>query len=356
MNSSPKIFSNDGVPVERLIQCAACQGRDFEGLHDDVRDFLFGSPGTWSYRRCRACGTIALDPRPVDNGFGLVYTPAYSARKGSATPRRTPRGDRLHLLRKALQRGVLASSFGYAHVADTRDRILALLLGWLPGIRERAADSIMDLHYLSPEATLLDVGCGVGQFMSTMKSLGWKVIGVDTDERVVETAQAAGLDARCGLLEKLELPGASFDVITLRHVIEHVSDPAALLSEIRRILKPGGFLCIATPNADSTGQAEFGAHWLGLDVSRHMQIFTKQSLVDLSQKVGFKRIEVRSSWRITRFVATVSHAHRKHQINAYLQRVPFSSRLYWMAMLLRSKLPGGMGRYSGDELVLRAYR
>lgn len=356
MNSPHNIFSNDGVPVERLVQCATCHGRDFEGLHDDVRDFLFGAPGTWSYRRCRECGTIALDPRPVGHGFGLVYTPAYSKRKGSAAPSRTPRGVRLAWLRKALQRGVLASSLGYAHVATSRDRLLALLLGWLPGMRERAGDSIMGLRYLSPEATLLDVGCGVGQFMGTMKALGWKVFGVDTDERVVEMAQAAGLDVRCGLLETLGLPDASFNVITLRHVIEHVSDPTALLGEVRRLLKPGGLLCIATPNANSKGHAEFGAHWLGLDVSRHMQLFTKQSLVDLSQKVGFERIDVRSSTRITRFVATVSHAHRKYQINAYLQRVPLSSRLYGMAMMLRSKLPGGMMRYSGDELVLRAYR
>lgn len=356
MYSTIETLSNEKLPVEPLVQCSVCKGREFDLIHSGVRDFLFGAPGSWSYQRCNSCGTISLDPRPVGNGLEFVYTAAYSARKGTVAPGAGRRHAWLARLRRSLLRGVLAGSFGYKHTASPQDCLLAKLLGWLPGLRERAANSIMGLHYMSPSATLLDVGCGVGQFMGTLKALGWTVVGVDTDARVVETARTAGLDARCGQLKAFGFPDESFDVITLRHVIEHVSDPSALLSEVKRLLKPGGMMLMATPNAASLGQSVFGSHWLGLDVSRHMHIFTSQSLAGLARQVGFERLDIRSSARITRIVATVSQAHRKHKINAYYQRAPLTVRLYGAALMVKAKLHLALGRDDGEEILLRAYR
>jgi SAM-dependent methyltransferase len=96
---------------------------------------------------------------------------------------------------------------------------------------------------------LLDVGAGGGAFVSLAREAGWDAVGVDVDPAVVAYARAGGLDVRVGELPALELPGKSFDVVTLCNVLDFMPRPVTMLRECARLLVPGGRILVRTPNA-----------------------------------------------------------------------------------------------------------
>jgi SAM-dependent methyltransferase len=137
---------------------------------------------------------------------------------------------------------------------------------------------------------LLDVGCGSGEFLSYARSAGWRVTGFDLDPKAVESARLQGLDVHLGGIETLAGEVDAFDAITASHVIEHVYNPKGLLANCHRLLKPGGYFWIETPNIDSRGHKEFKEDWLDLDPPRHLTIHTWQSMRKLLAEAGFSEI------------------------------------------------------------------
>ncbi len=97
---------------------------------------------------------------------------------------------------------------------------------------------------------LLDVGCGTGDFLALARARGWEVSGTELSPYAARVAAARGLTVVPGEVWETRLPPDRFDVATCWHVIEHVADPRRVLEEIRRVLRPGGWLVLATPNLD----------------------------------------------------------------------------------------------------------
>lgn len=110
------------------------------------------------------------------------------------------------------------------------------------------------LRQLKPEGkTLLDVGCGLGIFLAMARDSGWDVKGVDTSEYAVKYAREHfKLDvSHSAILSDAKFAPESFDVITLWDSIEHFRDPVAQMTEVFRLLKPGGVVMLDTPNGES---------------------------------------------------------------------------------------------------------
>jgi 2-polyprenyl-3-methyl-5-hydroxy-6-metoxy-1,4-benzoquinol methylase len=97
---------------------------------------------------------------------------------------------------------------------------------------------------------LLDVGCGTGTFLRLAKRVGWEVAGTELSHAGAEAAKAQELSVREGEIWEAGFPTASFDAVTCWHVIEHVGDPRRVVQEIHRVLRPGGWLVMATPNLE----------------------------------------------------------------------------------------------------------
>jgi 2-polyprenyl-3-methyl-5-hydroxy-6-metoxy-1,4-benzoquinol methylase len=150
-------------------------------------------------------------------------------------------------------------------------------------------DRILDLT----PGDLLDVGCGSGFDLLTMRDRGWRVAGVEMNPQAVERARAQGLDIRQGTLADARFPDGSFDVVTLFHVLEHVPDVLSLVQEIRRILRPGGLMLAQVPNFDGANARLFKAHWYELDVPRHVNFFSSTTLKDLAAKAGLDVVSLR---------------------------------------------------------------
>jgi predicted SAM-dependent methyltransferase len=122
-----------------------------------------------------------------------------------------------------------------------------------------------------------------------MQALGWQTFGLEPDPRAVEAARKRGLDVELGVLDESSFAPASFDAVTLNHVIEHLHDPVRTLRICRRILRPGGMLWLATPNLGSLGHARFGPAWRGLEPPRHLVLFTVEAARRALNSAGFER-------------------------------------------------------------------
>lgn len=96
---------------------------------------------------------------------------------------------------------------------------------------------------------ILDVGCGDGLFLELAKRNGWRVQGTDVSAYAAGFAsERLGQSVFCGEIWDAGFHEQSFDVVTLWHVLEHTTQPACVLHEVRRVLKAGGTLVLAVPN------------------------------------------------------------------------------------------------------------
>jgi 2-polyprenyl-3-methyl-5-hydroxy-6-metoxy-1,4-benzoquinol methylase len=296
------------IEVEAVPNCPSCN-EPGTPLYSGLRDHTFGTPGEWACSQCSACGAIWLNPRPTAADIGKVYRTYYTHRVYAPGE-----GVRAHLGRlraltgmvnaflastRYLHRNALASSMGYAEQATgSGGQIIARVLGFATGASETAWLSVLGLS-AAERGRLLDVGCGNGTFLAAMKALGWETMGVETDAQAADVARTRfGVDVRIGTLEDVALPDRSFDAVSLSHVMEHVHDPVALMTECRRILRPGGRLIILTPNSRSLGHRIFRAAWRGLEPPRHLQLFNRNTLTTAAQRAGMRVTALRTTARM----------------------------------------------------------
>ncbi len=274
--------------------CALC-GSNGVSIYLEQQDRLFGAGGAWNFKKCRnrKCGLIWLDPMPLEEDIGKAYvnyyTHAGTAAQGRIRPKKV---GALKQFYRLIKRGYLAGKYGYERgAASFTARSVGKLLYLFPFRRSRLDAEVRFLRAV-PQGRLLDVGCGSGRWLEAMRELGWQVEGVDFDEQVVKAATDRGLAVRGGSLEQQNFPKASFDAVTLSHVIEHVPDPVRTLTECARILKEGGKLVLWTPNGSSLGHTIFRQHWRGLEPPRHLHIFSPGSMRALLNKAGFSRSSI----------------------------------------------------------------
>lgn len=114
-------------------------------------------------------------------------------------------------------------------------------------------------------------------------------------------------------LKKSVFPDNAFDAITMNHVIEHLYDPITTLEECRRVLKPVGKLVIVTPNIESLGARLFGEVWRGLEIPRHLYLFSPSTLQMCAEKAGLKVLHLRTTARSARWMYATSYLIRRNR-------------------------------------------
>lgn len=145
---------------------------------------------------------------------------------------------------------------------------------------------------------LLDIGCAAGFLLDEAKREGWEVYGVELSSWAAGFAKKKlGLENVFeGSLSAVSFPANFFDAVILKDTIEHLTEPKAILTDIRRILKPSGILCVNTPDIHSLASRILGAKWWGIKQS-HLYYYTPQTLSRLLDVTGFVPLKVRSHAR-----------------------------------------------------------
>ena len=179
----------------------------------------------WWVARCNSCGLGRVDPLPQEADLTALYDEVYFTSGAYARAAHTGGMDgHLTLYDRP---GGRSASLRY------QGRLVAQVERFRQGNRGR----------------LLDVGCGAGYFLDAARKAGWLVQGVELSAAAAHVGrEQLGLDIFQGTLADAAFPDASFDVLTLFEVLEHLRDPGTVLAEARRILKPGGLLAVQVPN------------------------------------------------------------------------------------------------------------
>ena len=135
------------------------------------------------------------------------------------------------------------------------------------------------------------------------QALGFRVEGVEICQPLAELTRARlGCEVHDRFLTELELPEASYDVITMYDLVEHLADPVADLCAVHRLLKPGGVLFVLTPNDEALVRriskalfhlslGRFDRPMRKLYYPDHLSYFTARSLTELFARTGFEVLE-----------------------------------------------------------------
>jgi 2-polyprenyl-3-methyl-5-hydroxy-6-metoxy-1,4-benzoquinol methylase len=259
-------------------------------------------------------------------------------------------------LREKVTTATVASTLGYYQLLAGRRWIWAgRIAGAIPLLRDYATVPFMFLK-ASTGASLLDIGCGSGQFLAMMRDLGWEVEGVEPDPKSARIAQETRrLRVQAGAVEQADLPSQSKDVITMTHVIEHLPDPLAVLRRCYQILRPEGLLVVATPNVDSLLHRRFRRCWRGLEPPRHMLLFNPATLGRFAKEAGFEISTIRTVTRASREIYIQSSGIESESPYVFPnipKRVKVGSWVFWFIeeMLRMASLN------VGEEVVLRAMK
>ena len=157
--------------------------------------------------------------------------------------------------------------------------------------------------------SILDYGCGAGDFLQHMKNNGYNVMGMEPNDKAREISQSkVGKDnvVNCELKEI----NRKFDIITLWHVLEHIPNLNEIVTELKNHLNPDGTLIIAVPNHLSYDATYYGQQWAAYDVPRHLWHFNPESLKSYFNNFGMK-IENISPMKLDAFyVSLLSEKYR----------------------------------------------
>lgn len=229
------------------VKCDLCGLDDVESLLTGKERSL-GGEEEFGVVRCRNCGLIYTNPRPTREGISRYYPSQYSAFAFS-------QGGLVGLLRRTL--------------LEREVRRMGSLIGGV--------------------GRVLEVGCGTGEYLAALQPVrGWSVMGLEPSPYAAQVAKERGLEVVTGTLEEAGLDDQAFDLVILRHVLEHLPSPSHTLGEVRRLLVDGGLCHLTLPDIGSWEAKLMGRFWYDLDLPRHLYHFTKKTLFDLLAKHRFQ--------------------------------------------------------------------
>lgn len=169
--------------------------------------------------------------------------------------------------------------------------------------------------FASEEKNVLDVGCGTGDFLATALKNGWSVSGIEPNEQARTIANTKTNNSVFDVDKLLEFDAASFNVITLWHVLEHLPNLEEQINILKKLLKPHGTLIIAVPNHKSYDAYYYNAYWAAYDVPRHLWHFDKKSISKLFDTVSMKVIKVKPMYFDAFYVSLLSEKFKSGKMN-----------------------------------------
>lgn len=226
--------------MKEITICPICEGTAFNHLADP-KDFTI-TQEQYQVIQCRKCTLGITSPRPDDKELGRYYAsdeyishadkPASLFDRAYRIARSSALRTKLHLLQK-----------------------------------------------LSTGRTILDFGCGTGDFLKYLQQNGYDVQGVEPSSKA--RAIAARKIGENKVTSEIQDINIQFDIITLWHVLEHIPDLNSTIEQLKRRLHKNGFLLIAVPNVKSWDSEHYKDFWAAYDTPRHLWHFTQKSIPQL---------------------------------------------------------------------------
>ena len=266
-------------PDDLLAAQEAAFGRDVERLLARRADFVDVS--------CPACGGAAREPAFTKMGFDWVRCPA------CRTIYMSPRPS------ESIMAGYYSDSENYKfwaeHIfpASEDARRQKIHRPWL----ERVL-SLCHRHDV-PTGTLLEIGPGFGTFaeVATASKAFDRVVAVEPTPELAAACRDRGVEVIPKRIEDVEDELDLVDVVVCFETIEHLFEPAGLVRQCARLLRPGGLCILSCPNGEGFDIATLGPEALVVD-PEHVNLFNPASLGALLTGLGFDIVEVGTPGRL----------------------------------------------------------
>ena len=238
------------VDILKINTCPLCGGQQLE--HALTCTDHYASGETFEVVRCVHCGFLMTQNAPVEAEIGRYYeTPDYISH------------------------------------SDTQKGLMNRVYHWVRQFMLAQKAALVKRTSKIKKGTILDYGTGTGYFAHTMKLKGWTVKAIEKSPQARAFAQNHfGLDVYPETTLK-DLEKASFDVVTLWHVMEHLEHLNEMWETLHRILKERGVLIVAVPNPDSYDAKKYKEWWAAYDVPRHLWHFRPSVMQQFGVKHGF---------------------------------------------------------------------
>ncbi|HSY10491.1 MAG TPA: class I SAM-dependent methyltransferase [Candidatus Dormibacteraeota bacterium] len=242
------------------MSCRICQSAEVS-CTVIAREMMFGFRDPFSYFECAGCGCVQIQEIPADPS--KYYPRNYYSFQGNGA------------MERWLKKRWAACSY---HGSDPIGSLIVTAFG-----KNAAVESVRRTG-VKFDADILDVGCGDGDFLLQLHSLGFSSLtGVDpflADDIVYKNGVRV-------LKKKLGEMTGQFDLITLHHSLEHMEDPAEILRQAGKILRTGGQVVVRVPVAGAAWK-RFRANWVQLDPPRHIFLPTVKSMEILAARAGLR--------------------------------------------------------------------
>lgn len=209
---------------------------------------------TRRYVRCASCDLVFLHPRPMRETVEGYFRDSYD-------------GD-----------------YGAAEASDDRAPVFQSVLTHLS-------------QYRSTPGTVLDIGCGDGDFLQLCRQAGWACAGVELSQRAAARAAQRGFTMLPPqALDRAENAG-SFDAVTLINVLETVANPLSMLRQAAQTLTPDGLILVRATNGGFHLPMRTPARWIGsqYDQAFHWYLYTVKALRTLMAAAGLAVLDARNS-------------------------------------------------------------
>jgi SAM-dependent methyltransferase len=158
----------------------------------------------------------------------------------------------------------------------------------------RRTRQVREVLGLGRGGALLDIGCGLGRHLFQLKDHFARAEGVELCATSVQFCRERGLTVYDVPLEEARLPESSYDVVMMSQVLEHLPDPRGTCREIRRLLRPDGYLYLDTPNFASLSMRLFRSRNAVVLGSSHVSLFDVGSLRNLLASLGFEVVSAKT--------------------------------------------------------------
>jgi 2-polyprenyl-3-methyl-5-hydroxy-6-metoxy-1,4-benzoquinol methylase len=264
-NQSKNLLHKIKQYFQNQTGCTLCGSTDFSEYYQNPKT-------KYPVVQCVGCGVYFVFPQPDETEINRKYEPSYFA------PFLADAEKLFKLWKEWRSTGKMFSPTG---------KQFSLVLAWLNslGLKEYAT-------LLGSNRKMLDIGCATCGLMAEMVNCGWTAQGIELTPEIIKFDKKMGFEVFQGPIEQVPYSDASFGLVTMTHVIEHLPNPKRTLQKVSRILMPKGKLFIRTPNCDSFPRLIAGKDWFS--DPDHLFFFGTKTLTKLLTDCGFRILGIKN--------------------------------------------------------------
>lgn len=238
--------------MEQVNKCINCDCQDFTSVFS-LRDYFY-TEETFTIQQCTNCGLRITNPRPEEKALSAYY-----------------------------------KTENYLSHSDRNETLFDKMYHFIQKYNLNYKRKLIEKFHTS--GRIIDIGCGTGAFLGQFDKSRWIRQGFEPDAETREIAKTT-YDIEVNDISVLSnLVDIKAEVITLWHVLEHITTINEELEKIKSLLADNGILVIAVPMSNSYDANYYGKYWAAYDAPRHLYHFTKGTIEQLLTKHGFTLVE-----------------------------------------------------------------